>query len=141
MNATQQQAITVTSAINSLKDLHKKVVASLEATVNATSPVGTLTVSSDAISCLCLDHNVTATFRPIVIDGKISALEYDFVTPWKKEEISILRLYLQPGGIITRDARGTEKLCDFNNTYIKNFVLGAVFESLLKSYVYAPVEG
>lgn len=141
MDATQQQAIKVTSTINSLQDLHKTVVAGLEAAAKTTSQVGTLTVSPDLISCSCLGHNVTATYRPIVLDGKISALEYDFVTPWKKEEISILRLYLQPGGILTRDAKGSDKLCDFNNTYIKNCILGTVFESLLKSPVYAPVEG
>lgn len=141
MDAAQQQAHTVTSAINSLQDLHKTVVAGLEATAKTASPVGTLTVSMDVISCSCLGHNVTATYRPIVLEGKISALEYDFVTPWKKEEISILRLFLQPSGILTRDAKGSEKLCDFNNTYIKNHVLGTVFESLLNSPVYAPVKG
>ena len=139
MDASQQQAIKATSEINRLQGIHKMFIAELETAAKTDSQIGTLSVSMDIISCSCLGCNVTATYRPIVLDGKISALEYDFVTPWKKEELSILRIYLQPDGIFTRDAKGTEKLCDFNNTYIKNLILSAVSESLLKSPVYAPI--
>lgn len=141
MDEIQQQAVVATSAINKLQDLHKVFVSDLEVAAKRSSEIGTLSVSSSSISCSCFGHSVSATHRPIALDGQICALEYDFVTQWKKEEISILRLYLQPGGVLTRDAKGTAKLCDFNNTYIKNHILAAVSESLLKSPVYAPAEG
>lgn len=141
MDAIQQQVLKTISEIDRLQDLHKMFIADLEVAAKTASQIGTLTVTPDLFSCKCLGHDVTVTYRPIVLDGKISALEYDFATSWKEEDLSILRLYLQPGGIITRDAKGSEKLCDFNNTYIKNIILGAVFESLIKSPVYAPVVG
>jgi hypothetical protein len=138
MNKKQQETINATKEIESLENLNKLFVENLELSALATSPIGKLLVTSQKISCLCLGKTVTATHRPVFFEEKIKALEFDFVALWDKEELSILRLYLQTGGIVTIDVDGKNKLCDFNDAYISSQILLLVSGALLRSPVFAP---
>ncbi len=138
MNEELQKAVIADAAINQLESLNDRFVSELDTAAKRESDLGTLNVSTTAISCVCHGQKVVAKHRPVVFGGYISALEYDFVTEWKKEEFSILRLYLQPNGLVTQDAQGKLKFCDFNNTYIKNLILSALSAALLASPIYAP---
>jgi hypothetical protein len=141
MDEQLQQAMIAVAATKKLSELHQKFVANLAASAAEGPDIGTFSVSSDSIAISCLERNISVLSRAIVLNKHISALEYDFVTRWKDEELSILRLYLQPGGVLTRDPNGKENFCDFNNTYIHRKILSALSESLLNSPVYAPAEG
>ena len=141
MDNQLQQAVLAASAIKKLREIHQNFVTNLATPAIQCPEIGTLKGSLDSIECSCLERNIVVLSRPIVRDKQIRVLEYDFVTQWKDEELSVLRLYLQPGGVLTRDPLGNEKLCDFNNTYIPRIILAALSESLLNSPVYAPIEG
>ena len=141
MDEQLQQAVIAVAATKKLRELHQGFVAKLAASAAEGPDIGTFSVSSDSIACSCLERNVSVLSRPVVLNKQISALEYDFVTRWKDGELSVLRLYLQPGGVLTRDSNGKERFCDFNNTYIHRNILTALSESLLNSPVYAPAEG
>ena len=141
MNEEFQKAVIADAAIKDLERMNNMFVGDLNTASKTTSNLGTLSVSATSISCVCHGQTVVAGHRPVAVDGHISALEYDFVIEWKKEELSTLRLYLQPNGVITHDAQGTSKVCDFNNTYIKNHILSALSAALLASPIYAPRQG
>jgi hypothetical protein len=139
--ATQQRAIAAEQAIKQLNGMHDRFIQELESGSKQPSGIGTLAVSSKEITCVCLGRNVAVSNRPVALDGEIKAIEYDFITRWKDEDLSILRLYLQPNGTLTRDPDGTAKFQDFNNTYISDHILAAVSDMLLVSAVYAPAKG
>lgn len=141
MDEQFQQAVMAVAAAKKLHELHQRFVAYLAAPAAEGPDIGTFSVSTGSIACSFLDRNISVLSRPIVLNKHIGALEYDFVTRWKDEELSLLRLYLQPGGVLTRDPNGKDKFCDFNNTYIHRNIMSALSESLLNSPVYAPVEG
>lgn len=141
MDEQLQQAILAVAATKKLRELHQSFVASLAASATDGPDIGTFSVSSDSIACSCLARNISVLSRAIVLNKHISALEYDFVTRWKDDELSVLRLYLQPSGVLTHDPSGNERFCDFNNTYIHRNILSALSESLLNSPVYAPAKG
>lgn len=141
MDQAQNNALKAGNDDRQLKAMHERFVGELEAAVLHKSEIGNMSVSSASIACECLGHQVTAAHRPVAVDGKICALEYDFLIKWRKDELSILRLYLQPNGVLTRDVGGTVKFQDFNNTYNKSHILAAVCSSLLASPVFAPTEG
>lgn len=141
MNEEFQKVIIADGAIKQLENLNDRFVSELDTASKLTSDLGLLNASTTAISCVCHGQKVVAKHRPVVVDGHISALEYDFLVEWQKEEFSILRLYLQPSGLVTQDVQGKLKFCDFNNTYIKNLILSALSAALLASPIYAPSPG
>ena len=131
----------VSDALNATKRLDEQNQLFINELIAAKEPncdIGKLTASPSKVSCFCLNRTLSATCRHVAIENKISAIEYNFVVLWKNEEVSVLCLYLQIGGIITYDAKGSKKLCDFNNTYVKNHILNAVSFGLLSSPVYVP---
>lgn len=140
MNAAQQSAIVAVGEINQLTGMHDRFVAELEIAAKLNSDIGSLAVSSAAITCDCLGHKVTASHRPIAIDGRVSAMEYDFTVLWNKEPLSILSLYLQPNGVVSHDHKGDSRFQDFNNSYMKNHILAAVCSALIQSPVFAARE-
>ena len=141
MEASYQKAQIANQAISELQRIEKLFLEGIVALSATTCDIGTVAVTGNMISCTCLGRKVVATSRPVVVGDYVSALEYDFATEWKKDECSVLRLYLQPKGFLTRDAQGEARLCDFNNSYIKKFLLTAISEALLASPIYAPGEG
>lgn len=141
MEDTYQKAQTADRAIAELVRIEKLFLDGIEALSATTCDIGTLVVTGKLLSCTCLGRKVVGTSRPVVVGGNISALEYDFITEWRKDDYSVLRLYLQPKGFVTSDPRGEVKLCDFTNTYIKKLLLTAISEALLASPIYAPSEG
>lgn len=141
MDPLQQAAVMALSDIKQLVGMHDRFIAELEVPAKRTSDIGSLAVVNNAITCSCLNHKVMVSHRPIAIAGTICAMEYDFTVEWNKERQSILRLFLQPNGVISRDARGDSKFQDFNNTYIKNHILAAVSSALINSPVFSPREG
>lgn len=138
MFEVKQEVNDALRAIKLLDEQNQLFINELATAKEPNCNIGKLTTSHSKVSCFCLNRTLTATYRHVVVENKLSAVEYNFVVIWKNEEVSVLCLYLQIGGIITYDAKGSEKLCDFNNTYIKNHILSAVSLALLKSKVYVP---
>jgi hypothetical protein len=141
MDQAQNNALKAVKDDRELKAMHERFVVELESAALLKSEIGTMIVSSASITCTCLGHTVTVTHRPIADDGSVCAMEYDFLVKWKKDDLSILRIYLQANGILTRDVGGTVKFQDFNNTYNKSHILAVVCSSLLASPVFKPTEG
>ena len=141
MDQAQINALKAGRDDRDIKAMHERFISELETAVLLKSEIGTMSVSSTSISCDCLGHKITAAYRPVAVDRNICAMEYDFLVKWKKDELSILRLYLQANGTLTRDAGGTVKFQDFNNTYNKGHILAVVCSSLLASPVFTPAEG
>ena len=141
MDQAKTNALKADKDERELKALHESFVSALETAIFHKSEIGTMSVSSTAITCDCLGHKVTATHRPVAGDGNICAMEYDFFVKWKKDELSILRLYLQANGILTRDVGGTAKFQNYDNEYNQGHILALVCSSLLASPVFKPAEG
>ena len=141
MDSAQQAATVALGAIKELSALHGRFIAELEVAAQRISDIGSLAVSSNAITCTCLRHKVTASHRPIAVAEQVSAMEYDFTVEWNGERLSILRLFLQPNGVLSRDAQGNSKFQDFNNSYINNHILAAVSSALINSPVFSAREG
>ena len=141
MDQAQNNALKADKDDRELKAMHERFVVALESAALQKSEIGTMSVSSAYIICTCLGHTVTAIHRPIADDGSICAMEYDFLVNWKKDDLSILRLYLQTNGTLTRDVGGTVKFQDFNNMYNKGHILAAVCFALLASPVFKSAEG
>ena len=140
MDEKIQKALLAVSTAKRLSELHNNFMEVLAAPATECPNIGSITVSSGEIVCSCLERHISVLYRAVALNMQISALEYDFVTQWKDEELSVLRLYLQLGGILTRVPNDKERLCDFNNTYIHRILLSELSESLLNSPVYAPAD-
>jgi hypothetical protein len=140
MNEAHMNALIAVNDAQQLQTMHTRFVGELESAARQKCEFGSMSVNATTIECQYLNHNVTATHRPIAIEGKVRAIEYDFVVSWNDESLSVLRLYLQPNGSLTRDAVGSQRFQDFNNTYNKSHILAELSSALLSSEVFSPRE-
>jgi hypothetical protein len=140
MDDRYQQAVRVATDLRQLAVMHERLIAELYISVERTPDFGYLSASPSAISCTCHSHKLTATPRPVAIDGRVAALEYEFLALWKDAEIPILRLYLQSNGALTLDAKGSVMFHNVDDKHIKNHILVELSEALLRSPIFTPRE-
>jgi hypothetical protein len=133
-----QEADTASNTLKILEDLHSVFLESLRIARNPSNPAYALNVMGSEIVLSCLGHMITVTHRPVAIDGCIKTFEYDFLTKWKDDDISIFSLHLQQNGRLTLDANNELWFSESNHPEIKNYLLAKVLEELLRSPIYAP---
>lgn len=99
---------------------------------------GGVDVVGGAIHAKVLGHDAVAASRPVKI-GDDYAIEYDFKVPFEGEHVSLWRFYLWDDGRLTAEpSMESSSVCDFNNQYIKQFIVVAVTNALLQSPVFSP---
>jgi len=96
-------------------------------------------VESNSLAFDYADHRVSATGRPIFVDGHGGCIEYVFEATVADEKIEVFRLYLNDASdLFTSLAPGVKPLCSATNSYSANHVRLALIGAMIESSLFAP---
>jgi hypothetical protein len=136
-----QKSIAVQASVDALAKLSRDFLGALSMSLNLTPPKGTrLTIKPDGV----IEGNlfgvaIDTTPRPVVMNNKFGAIEYEWLAEQGGASYFLTRMYLQPGNEnITTDAAGKDSICQWGNTYVAKILLGKLTEALLTSSVFEP---
>ncbi len=136
---SQQQASNAAAAIKELEALYAKFVQSAKApSPNWKPELGNVAVAGSGITCYGLGCKITAAPRAVAMQGRVQALEFDFVHAWKGSDNSLLRLYLHSNGGFTRDLLGQRPFHAHDDPAIKDDLVLELCTALLASPAFTP---
>ena len=136
---SQHQASNAAAAIKELEALYAKFVQSAKApSPNWKPELGNVAVAASGITCYALGNKATAAPRAVAIQGRVQALEFDFVHAWEGSDNTLLRLYLQPSGWFTRDLLGQQHFHAHDDPAIKDDLVLELCTALLASPAFTP---
>lgn len=135
----QHQASTAAAAIKELEALYAKFVQCAKTpSPNWKPELGNVAVAGSGITCYGLGCKITATPRAVAMLGRVQALEFDFVHAWEGSDSPLLRLYLQPNGLFTRDLLGQQPFHAHDDPSIKDDLVLELCNALLASPAFTP---
>ncbi|MES2947775.1 MAG: hypothetical protein V4858_04455 [Pseudomonadota bacterium] len=139
MQDVTHQATQAAAAIKELETLYAKFVQCAKApSPNWKPELGNIAAASTGITCYGLGCKITATPRAVALQGRIQALEFDFVHAWEGSDRPLLRLYLQANGWFTRDIIGQQRFYAHDDPGIKDDLVLELCTALLASPVFTP---
>lgn len=136
---SQQQASKAAAAIKELEAVYAKFLQCAKApSPNWKPELGNIAAAGSGITCYGLGCKITATPRAVALQGRVQALEFDFVHALEGSDNSLLRLYLQPNGWFTRDLLGQQQFHTYDDPVIKDGLVVELCTALLASPAFTP---
>ena len=137
MDVDQENLAIAIAAQAALQTLHERFVAHIASMASKVVNGGSFTTDGQSIAATALGINFRVMRRPISIAGKFALSEYAFVTEHENKDLCLWHLYLDPHGALHTDSALSNRLCEFNNTYLPSKVVSALASSLLASPIFA----
>ena len=138
MDEIKKRASHAATVLKELKNKHDEFVQFIRSKQEKVLDDGTFDTDGKNITASSLGVEFGVLSRPIVVDGELAAIEYSFVTEFQREDICVWRLYLGRQGKLFTDSKLSIAFCDFNNMYLRPYVVSALCNALLSSSVFSP---
>lgn len=99
---------------------------------------GTLEVVDGELSAVVLGVHMRARHQPVVVDGRLGAVQYEFEATFKGKEVAIWSMYLEPRGTVSADPRGTDFVAGSRNGHLYGNVVARLASALMRSPILRP---
>lgn len=123
--------------VEALDKLHRRFaahVASMQSQING----GIFISNGSDFQASVLGVTVNVSHRPIIIDGHFDAVEYRFFLIRGDSEQDVFYLYLDDHGTLFKDAKYTNRLCNFDNPHLLTNFLPELASALIAAGVFNP---
>jgi hypothetical protein len=124
--------------LDELIDMHERFISEINEKSSSQTEFGSINSEGDSINVECLGKSLIIDWRPVACNGEISLIEYRIEVNIDRKNHVVWCMYLDKGGSLWRDPKGSDRLYDFNNSYIHKNIMADITESLVDSVVFEP---
>ena len=140
MSQEGEEAEIAASALTKLENMHDEFVKYVQSLAIKKVNAGELDTDGKHLLVTCLGVHIRASHRPIVRDGRLSALEYPFLVAHRDQELLIWRMFLEADYSLYSGLDRQGPICSSTNLYLARYLITPLASALLRSPIFAPLQ-
>jgi hypothetical protein len=138
MKAVHDACLVALGEHKSLVEKHQQFVAELAKRSACMPDYGFIQITGSTLKAACFGVDLESVCRVIGSNEHFSAVEYAFYGNLGTERHFLWAFYLVSNGALFHDSALTDRICDYNNPYVHEYLVAGLAAAFLKSPIVAP---